>query len=185
MLCWHFDAAGHGSLMSKDKLHSPVLNLKQGNTGILEQVNQLNPNNSFKTPGIHKTVSGNQTKQIKEMRKKSDACASGTLKVSVTNFEAWTGLFTIWCSQPNHPLAATLLTEKSHQTMQMKAINAPLSKCGFSRKTARSVVFGLPWHGELGWRCLFFEQGIQHMMTLIKHLRTPGPFHSLSQVSLG
>ncbi len=66
----------------------------------------------------------------------------------------------------------------------MKAINASLSKGGFSRKASRSVVFGSPLYGGLGWRYLYFEQGILHTLSLIKHLRTPGPFHSLLLVSL-
>jgi hypothetical protein len=129
--------------MSKDDLKLPDLNLTQGNTGILEQVTQLDLNDPFKTLGIHKTISGNQTKEIKEMKKKSDACARGILSVSVTNFEAWTGLFTIWHGQLNCPLGATCLTEKSCQKTQTKAINASLSKCGFSSETPRSVVFWL------------------------------------------
>ncbi len=120
--------------MSKADLQLPVLNLTQGDTGILEPINQLDLHDSFKTLGIHKTISGNQTQQIKEMKKKSDAYARGILSVSVTNFEAWTGLYTIWYSQLNYPLAATSLTETSCQKIQMKAINATLSKCGFSRK---------------------------------------------------
>jgi hypothetical protein len=38
--------------------------------------------------------------------------------------------------------------------------------------------------GGLGWQHLFYEQGIQHVLLIIKHLRTPGPFHSLLHVNL-
>jgi hypothetical protein len=45
-------------------------------------------------------------------------------------------------------------------------------------------VFLTPWYGGLGWRHLYYEQGIQHTRLIIKHLRTPGPFQSLLQISL-
>ena len=49
---------------------------------------------------------------------------------------------------------------------------------------AQAIVFASPWLGRMGWRHLYFEQGIQHVLTLIKYLQTPGPFKSLLQISL-
>ena len=130
------------------------------------------------------TISGNQTAQIADMKKKSDDYAKGILSVSVTNFEAWTGLFTIWLDKMNHPLSATSIPRRECKKIQSKAINASLSKCGFSRKTSRAVVFGAFWFGGLGWRHIYFEEGILHTLTLIKHLRTPGHFQSLLRICL-
>ncbi len=81
-------------------------------------------------------------------------------------------------------LSATSLSNKSCKKIQSRAINASLTKCSFSRKMDRAVVFGSPWFGGMGWRHLYFEQGIKKVLSLIKHLRTPGPFHSLLQISL-
>ena len=182
---WRFDHDGIGHMLSKDELSNPPLLLTEGNTGNLREVDQLDLLDSFKTLGIHKTVSGDESAQISAMQQKSDAYARGHLSVNVTNFEAWTGLFTIWLGQLNYPLVATSLTHSSCKIIQSKAINASLTKCGgFSRKTSRAVVFGSPWFGGLGWRHLYYEQGILHVLLLIKHLRTPGPFHSLLQICL-
>ena len=82
------------------------------------------------------------------------------------------------------PLSHLSLSEKECKQIQSRVINASLSMRGFSRKMARAIVFCSPWLGGLGWRCFFFEQGIQYAVTLIKHLRTPGPFHSLLQICL-
>ena len=43
---------------------------------------------------------------------------------------------------------------------------------------------GAFWFGGLGWRHIYFEQGILHTLTIIKHLRTPGPFQSLLRICL-
>ena len=102
--------------------------------------------------------------------------ARGILSVSVNHFKAWTGLFTIWFGQMNYPLSATSLTEAQCKSIQSRAVNASLTKCGFNRKMSRAIVFGSPWFGGMGRRHLYFEQGIQHVLTIIKHLRTPGPF---------
>jgi hypothetical protein len=85
---WHFDETGQGSLMTNDELQTPSLQLTEGNTGTLQDVQQLDLNDSFKTLGIHKTISGNQDKQIQEMKKKSDTYARGILSTNVTPFEA-------------------------------------------------------------------------------------------------
>jgi hypothetical protein len=84
----------------------------------------------------------------------------------------------------NYPLVATSLTRRQCEKIQFKAINASLSKCRYSRTTPRAIVFLSPWFGGLGWRHLFFKQGIQHAILIIKHLRTPGPFQSLLHISL-
>jgi hypothetical protein len=130
------------------------------------------------------TISGNQSVQIAEMKKKSDAYARGILSVNVTHFEAWTGLFTIWLGKMGYSLAATSIPRVACEKIQSKAINASLSKCGFNRHMSRAIVFGAFWFGGLGWRHLYFEQGILHILIIIKHLRTPGPFQSLLQICL-
>jgi hypothetical protein len=63
-----------------------------------------------------------------------------------------------------------------------RLVNA--ATAGYSRSTSQAVVFGAFWYGGLGWRHLYFEQGILHVLLLIKHLRTPGPFSSLLQICL-
>jgi hypothetical protein len=158
--------------------------LTEGDTGSLQKVDQLDLDECFKTLGIHKIISGHQGKQITEMKTKSDACARSILLVNVTNFEAWTGLFTIWYGQMNYPLAATSVPRPACEKIQSKAISASLSKCGFNQKTNRAIVHGNPWFGGLGWRHIYFEQGIQHILTIIKHRRTPGPFQILLQIAL-
>jgi hypothetical protein len=184
ILCWKFTGDGFGSLLSKDELQVPPLLLTEGATCVSSEVAQSDLDDPFKTLGIHKTISGNQSVQIRHMKHKSDAYARGILSVNVTHFEAWNGLFTVWFGQMNYPLAATSLSQAECRKIESHAINALLSKCGFSRKTARAIIFGSPWFGGLGWRHLHFEQGTQHVLTLIKHLRTPGPFQSLLHIGL-
>jgi hypothetical protein len=95
LIYWKFDADGTGTQMSKAELQNPTLFLSEGGTGKIQQVNQLDLNDSFKTLGIHKTISGNQSNQIALMAQKSNDYARGILSVNISNFEAWTGLFTI------------------------------------------------------------------------------------------
>jgi hypothetical protein len=118
------------------------------------------------------------------MKEKSDAYARGILSSNVTHFEAWTGLFAIWLGKMNYPLVATSLIRRESEKIQSRAINASLSKCGFSRTTAHMVVFGSPWFGGLGWIHLYYKQGILHVLLLLKHLRTFGPLHILLHVCL-
>jgi hypothetical protein len=171
-------------MMSRAELVTPSLLLTEGDTGTFQEVAQLDLDEAFKTLSIHKTISGNQAVQISTMKMKSDAYARGILSVNVTNFQAGTILFTIWLSQLNYPLVATALRKGGCKQIQFKVINDSLSKCGFSQKLSRTIVFGSVWFGGLGWRHLYFEQDIIHVLLLLINLRTPGPFHSLLLVCL-
>jgi hypothetical protein len=176
IIYWKFNDNGTGQMMTKAELQTPSLLLTEGATGNVQEVKQLDLHDSFKTLGIHKTISGDQSDQISVMRQKSDAYARGILSINLTHFEAWTGLFTIWLGQLNYPLVATSLGHRDCEKIQSNAINASLSKCGFSRKTSRAIVFGAPWFGGLGWRHLF-RTASPHA-PYRKHLR-PRPFQTL------
>jgi hypothetical protein len=117
---WQFNDIGEASLMTKTDLQTPSLQLTEGDTDQLQEVQQLDLHESFKTLGIHKTISGDQTDQKAKMKKKSDNYARGILSVNATNFEAWTGLFVIWFGQMNYPLVATTLTEKTAKQSKQK-----------------------------------------------------------------
>jgi hypothetical protein len=64
IMSWKFQANGQGSLLTKAELNNPPLALTAGDTDTVQEVQQLDLNDSFKTLSIHKTVSGNQQKQI-------------------------------------------------------------------------------------------------------------------------
>jgi hypothetical protein len=177
----------NGNSVRQDKAaeqDTPLFQLSKGKTGTSVTVPQLDCDEAFRTLGIHKTISGDQTKQIKILHEKSDAFAKGILASAVTPFEAWIGYFTIWYPGCNFPLAATFLNRPTCEKIQSMATNAVLTKCKFNRHFPRSVVFGSPFYGGLGWRHLYFEQGIQHILIIIKHLWTPGHFQSLLQINL-
>ena len=173
-------------MLSKEAMHTPTIQLTEGDAGRLQTVEQLDLDDDdvFKTLGIHMTISGNETAQIADMKKKSNDYTKGILFVSVTNFEAWTRLFTIWLGKLNYPLAVMSMPRHACEKIQSKAINASLSKYGFSRKTSRTAVFDAFWFGGLGWRHIYFEEDILHILTIIKHLRIPGPFQSVLRICL-
>jgi hypothetical protein len=86
---WKFDVDGAGTLMSKACLEAPTLLLTEGDTGTLQEVEQLDIHDSFKMLGIHKTISGNQSDQIITVKAKSDAYARGILSANITHFETY------------------------------------------------------------------------------------------------
>jgi hypothetical protein len=138
----------------------------------------------FCTLGIHKTISGDQQAQIKILKEKSELFAKGITASAANAFEAWTGYFTMWYPSVNYPLAATFLTKPVCKKIQSSATCATLNKCGYNRLFPRALVFGSPRCGGMGMRHMWYEQGIQHIIIIIKHLRTPGHFESLLQINL-
>jgi hypothetical protein len=181
---WKFGSSGKARMMTAAEANFPVFHLTEGNTGQSAKVDQLDCNDSFRTLGMHKTTSGDQSEQIRILWEKSENYGKGIIVSSVTQFEAWTGYFTIWHPSCNYPLAATFLKRKDREKIQSFATCATLMKCGINRHFPHAVVFGSPKCGGLRWRHMWHEQGIQHVLIIIKHLRTPGHFQSLLQINL-
>jgi hypothetical protein len=82
---------GQAKMLTVAELDAPLFQLSKGKTKTSVTVPQLDCDEAFWTLGIHKTISGDQTKQIQVLREKSDAFAKGILDSAVTPFEAWTG----------------------------------------------------------------------------------------------
>ena len=181
---WKFGSTGASKMVTASEAGFPAFRLTEGNTGNYVTVPQLDCKESFRTLGIHKTIAGDQTEQIRVLTERSNNFGKGILASATTPFEAWTGYFTIWYPSCNYPLAATFLPRSACSEIQSFATNATLVKCKFNRKFPRAVVFGPPRYGGMGWRHMWYEQGIQHVLIIIKHLRTPGHFQSLLQINL-
>jgi hypothetical protein len=90
----------------------------------------------------------------------------------------------MWYPGVNYLLAATFLTRSVCENIQSLVMSATLNKCGFNLHFPRVIVFGSPRCGGMGMRHMWYEQGIQHAIIIIKHLRTPGHFKSLIQINL-
>jgi hypothetical protein len=181
---WKFGATGAAKMVTSSEADMPAFRLTEGNTRGYVTVPQLDCDESFRTLGIHKTISGDQTEQIQVLTEKSNNFGKGILASATSPFEAWTGYFTIWYPSCNYPLAATFLPRAVCSKIQSFAVCATLTKCKFNRHFPRAVVFGSPRYGGMGWRDTWYEQGIQHVLIIIKHLRTPGHFQSLLQINL-
>ena len=79
---------------------------------------------------------------------------------------------------PRHHLSI----RKTCKQIQLHTMNTSFTKCGFNRKWLEPPpldIYGVWQHYHL-----YLEQRIQHVLTLIKHLHTPGPLQSLLQISL-
>jgi hypothetical protein len=61
IIYWKFANDGSGTMMSTTELDTPSLLLTEGKTHMLQEVKQLDLDDAFKTLGIHKTISGNQS----------------------------------------------------------------------------------------------------------------------------
>jgi hypothetical protein len=181
---WEFGLSGNAHMVTAPQQQFQSFLLSEGKSGHNVQVPQLDCNDTFRTLGIHKTISGDQSEQIRLLKEKSNNFGKGILASSANGFEAWMGYFTIWYPSCNYPLAATFLPRIACKKIQSLATCATLTKCGFSRKYPPAILFGSPRYGGLGWRHLWIEQGIQHTLIIIKHLRTPGQFQTLLQICL-
>jgi hypothetical protein len=154
---WQFCASGQARMVTAAEANLPPFRLTEGNSDNHVIVDQLDCQDSFRTLGIHKTILGDQTDQIKILKEKSDNFGKGLLASLVNAFEAWTGYFTIWYPSINYPLAATFLPRAVCEKIQSFAICTTLTKCGFNRHLPRAIVFSSPLYGGMGWRHVSYE----------------------------
>ena len=103
----------------------------------------------------------------------------------LTKDEALMSFSRIYIPSLRYGLGTCYFLPKDLITIQQPAIRAILPKMGFNRHLSRDVVFGPRNIGGLGLPSLVFEQGLQQIQFIGRHLRSPtSTLRPLFQISL-
>ena len=129
-------------------------------------------------------VGGSQLPQLRVIRKKSDQLAGFLLGNALDQQDAWTYYFAIYLPAITYPLTATYFTQQQLHTLQKKALSVIISKCGFARSTSRAIIFAPTAYGGAGFRHLYVEQGIQNVLSLLRHVRADTRIGKLAIITL-
>ena len=103
----------------------------------------------------------------------------------LTKDEATLSYSRIYIPSLRYGLGTCHFTPGDLQRIQRPAVNVVLPKMGYNRHLPRPVVYGPTCLGAVGLPCLIFEQGLQQLQFLGRHLRSPTcPLRSLFQLGV-
>ncbi len=137
------------------------------------------------TLGVWKSPAGNLSKQFEHLRDKSNRWTKSMQAAPLTKDEAFMSYTRIYIPSLRYGLGTCFFPPQDLLIIQRPAIRTILPKMGFNRHLPRAVVFGPRNLGALGLPSLVFEQGLQQVLFLGRHLRSPtSPLRSLYQLSL-
>lgn len=137
-----------------------------------------------RTLGAHKTMTGNQSAQIRATREKSEKIATALRKARLRPEEALLAAECIVMPSLSYPLGTAALTEKEAYTCHAPAANACHSAVGFNEKSNKAFLHGPRDLGGAGLPELFAMQTWLQIELIQHHLRCRGKTSDLVRISL-
>ena len=142
-------------------------------------------NDAHLTLGLWKSPSGNQTQQFNHLMTKSMKWTASIRAAPLTKDEATLSYSRIYIPSLRYGLGTCYFTPGDLLRIQRPAVNVVLPKMGYNRHLPRPVVYGPACLGAVGLPCLIFEQGLQQLQFIGRHLRSPtSPLRSLFQLGV-
>jgi hypothetical protein len=183
ILAWKFGAEGRPSPIPKGDL--PAVQLTSGNSPGKAPVTQLNFDKTNRYLGNILSTDMQMKKAYTALLRTSRSFASGILFSTLSKKDSWVAYFAVFVPSVAYGLPITHLSKINLRKIQSPAACACLMNTGFNRNTAHRVVFGPSFHGSLGFRDLFIEQGVSQVLLLLRHLRADSPHGRLFRVTIG
>ena len=121
-------------------------------------------------------------KQYTDLHAKAHRIAYAVSGSTVTRREAFLAYFSVFLPSISYVLPLTTFTKKQCHHIQSTPTQIFLQKAGFLATLCRHVVFGSRASGGLGFRNLYVEQGVLHIIKLFQSLRTPGQTQHLLRI---
>ena len=135
--------------------------------GIIESLEYLPGHEAKEMLGVYIAPSGNQTKQITEMKKKAATWGHHIRQGSLLHHETWITLNTTILKSLEYPLAATSLSKTELRGIVAPALTAGLRASGFNHSFPRAILYAPPSAQGLGVQNLFHTQHIRHIKDVV------------------
>ena len=140
---------------------------------------------SHLTLGVWKSLSGNLDKQFEHLRSKSSKWTNAMAIANLTRDEAYMSFTRIYIPSLRYGLGTCYFPPSALLRIQRPAVQTILPKMGYNRHLPRAVVYGPRNLGALGLPSLIYEQGLQQILFIGRHLRSPNsPIRSLFQIGV-
>ena len=171
LMSWNFNEQG---LPYLEDTSMSTISLQCPSTGNQHTISASSPLSSYKLLGFHLSPSQALHKQYKVLLERAHHIAYTISGSTVTRREAFLTYFSIFLPAVTYVLPLTHFSKKQCHKIQSKPTQIFLQKSGFPSTLCRDVVFGCRRSGGLGFRDLYVEQGVFHIIKFVQTLRTPG-----------
>jgi hypothetical protein len=127
---------------------------------------------------------GNWCDEYKFRRNQANELSLRLAGSSIAKRTARLGYKTMVCTALEFPLGVTQFSQKQCDTITSPVLRTCLSKMGYNRNTPKEVVYGPTEMGGIAMHDLFIEQGIQHVIALVGHLRQDSKTGKMMKIEL-
>ena len=182
MMAWQW-VEGRAYLMSSAECPGKLF-LTSGASQELEEVPRLEPGTSYRTLGVHISVTGSMKHAITLYRRKSEEYA-GLLRTSNLN-RCETYFSYILYIYPKLLYAAPVSTYTLKQCLfiQAPSMASALPKMGLNHNTSKAILHGSYHYGGLQLPHLHLDQGIGQLRLLLGHMRRGDETSKLLRVAI-
>ncbi len=168
---WEFDKLGNARLVEppdQPKYHITAMD-RDGHRHTLVR---NTPQTAVRLLGVQIAADGNYTTEYSTLQKRQAQYSVFLQRTPMTRREA--GVIYRQCYLPKvtYPLPATTIPPDKLYQSQLRVTSQFLNKMGYPITFPRAVVYAPRDVGGLGFRHLGHEQGVQHVLQLLKQLRT-------------
>ena len=126
----------------------------------------------------------NPGEQLQFLRRKSHEWLSAIQQSSLTRVEALAAFDTMWFPSLSYGLGTTNLSHNQLNQIQKPVVNHILPAMGYNRHFPRAIVYGSRRFAGLSLKHLYSDQGIKHVLQLIKYYRADNSVGRLMKISI-
>ena len=123
--------------------------------------------------GVFAAVDGNQSAQTTALLNKIEIWAEKITTKQLTRTETWLSLHFGIAKSLRYPLTATMLSKQDCSHLQKPLLKAAFKALGFPPTFPHTITFVPVEIMGLGIPNLWNDQGIDHLMALLKHGDSP------------
>lgn len=161
----------NGKMQPTEIDNNNQIKVTDSETGREINIRTIPTTDSYKTMGVH--ISGDQRwdTQYSKLLSASKQYASGFGRSPIYGQSAFLSYMSSYLPKMTYSLSVTGLSPTQCEKIQSPALMTFLPKIGLNRHFPREVVTAPLHFGGLDMRHLYYEQGLRHILLLIRQLR--------------
>jgi len=166
---WEFDKIGNARLLNppdREKYHI----MAPDHQGKQHKLTHNQPHTTVWLLGVHIAADGNSDTKYSTLQKRQTQYSTFLQHTPMTWWEVWVIYWQCYLPKVTYPLPATNMSLDKIYKTQLRVMAQFLNKMGYPVSFPWAVVYAPGNVGGLGFQHLGHEQGIQHILQLLKHL---------------
>ena len=151
--------------------------------GIRTVLDRHDPATATETLGVWQAMDGNNSAEIRVLRKKTEAFAESMRTGFLSKADAWYALNSSFLKTLEYPMVATTISQKSWEYIMSPILKVALPRSGIARNFPRAVLYGPKSLQGFGIIHPWYHQELLHLITCVQqaaHVSISGSLISTS-----